>query len=173
MPATLVLGGARSGKTAHALELARRSGLKKFMIVTAPSLDGSMARRIAAHRAERGDDWTVFEEETGIARLLRQIARPDRVVVIDCLTLWLSNLFFREQDFTRETRLLHEALQGAKGEGAEGEIVAISNELGLSVAPETRLGNDFRDAQGLVNQQIAAACAHATLVVAGLPLKLK
>jgi adenosylcobinamide kinase/adenosylcobinamide-phosphate guanylyltransferase len=138
------------------------------MIVTAPEFDRSMARRIARHRAERGDSWTVFEEQTGIARLLRQIARPDRVVVIDCLTLWLSNLYFLERDWMGETDRLGEALSAARG-----EIVVISNELGLGVAPETRLGNDFRDAQGLVNQRIAAACAHASLVVAGMALKLK
>ena len=144
------------------------------MIVTAPALDSSMAKRIAAHRAERGADWTVFEEETDIARLLRQIARPDRVVVIDCLTLWLSNLFFRETtqkmaaDWRAETDRLCEALTGARGDS-----ILISNEVGLGVAPETRLGNDFRDAQGKLNQRIAAACDHATLVVAGLTLKLK
>ncbi|MBB4196488.1 bifunctional adenosylcobinamide kinase/adenosylcobinamide-phosphate guanylyltransferase [Rhodoblastus sphagnicola] len=166
--ATLVLGGARSGKTGHALGLAHRSGLKKFMIVTAPALDGSMAQRIARHRAERGDDWTVFEEETDLARLLRRIAAPDRIVVIDCLTLWLSNLFFRNRDFALETGRLGEAVAAAPG-----EIVAISNELGLGVAPETRLGNDFRDAQGLVNQRIAAACGRVFFVAAGLPLQLK
>ena len=168
MAATLVLGGARSGKTAHALELARRSGLAKFMIVTAPALDGSMARRIARHRAERGDDWTVFEEETEVASVLRRIARPGRVVLIDCLTLWLSNLFYHERDFTDETERLGEAVAAAPG-----SIVVISNELGLGVAPETKLGNDFRDAQGLVNQRVATACAHASLIVAGMELKLK
>jgi adenosylcobinamide kinase/adenosylcobinamide-phosphate guanylyltransferase len=168
MTAHLILGGARSGKTSHALELARQSGRQTFMIVTAPALDTSMARRIAAHRAERGADWTVFEEETDIIRLLRQIARPDRVVVIDCLTLWLSNLFFHEADWSAETDRLCESLRAAAG-----DCVLISNEVGLGVAPETRLGNEFRDAQGKLNQRIAVACDNATLVVAGLTLKLK
>ena len=169
MTATLVLGGARSGKTGHALELARGSGLTKFMIVTAPPRDESMAPRIARHRAEREDDgWTVFEEETDIARVARRIARPGRVVVIDCLTLWLSNLFFQERDMLRETERLAAVLADA-----EGEIVAISNELGLGVSPATQIGNDFRDAQGLVNQRIARACAKVFFVAAGLPLKLK
>ncbi len=168
MASHLILGGARSGKTGHALELAQKSGLRKFMIVTAPALDGSMAQRIARHRAERGDEWTVFEEETEIAPLLRQIARPDRVVVIDCLTLWLSNLFFREADWAPRSAALCGALARAAG-----EIVLISNEVGLGVAPETKLGNDFRDAQGALNQTIAATCDHARLIVAGLPLTLK
>lgn len=169
MTATLVLGGARSGKTGHALELARASGLTKFMIVTAPALDRSMASRIARHRAERENDaWTVFEEETDIARLLRRIARPDRVVVIDCLTLWLSNLFFQDRDLLHEAERLAAVLAGA-----EGAIVAISNEIGLGVSPPTQIGNDFRDAQGLLNQRIARACANVVFVAAGLPLKLK
>jgi len=168
MPATLVLGGARSGKTGHALERARRSGLAAFMIVTAPVYDGTMAQRIARHRAERGEEWTVFEEETELAPLLRRIGRPDRIVVIDCLTLWLSNLFFREWDSVAATERLAEALTHAPG-----QIVLISNELGLGVAPETKIGNDFRDAQGLVNQRIASACDEVVFVAAGLPLKLK
>jgi len=169
MSATLVLGGARSGKTGHALELARGSGLAKFMVVTAPALDASMATRIARHRAERaGDGWTVFEEETDVARLLRRIARPDRVVVIDCLTLWLSNLFFQQTDLLREAERLADVLAHV-----EGEVVAISNEIGLGVSPATQIGNDFRDAQGLINQRIAQACAKVFFVAAGLPLKLK
>ncbi|MCW2283857.1 adenosylcobinamide kinase/adenosylcobinamide-phosphate guanylyltransferase [Rhodoblastus acidophilus] len=169
MTATLVLGGARSGKTGHALELARASGLKKFMIVTAPAVDESMATRIARHRAERANEsWTVFEEQTDVARLARRIARPDRVVVIDCLTLWLSNLFFQDTDLAREADRLAAALAGA-----EGPIVAISNEIGLGVSPPTQIGNDFRDAQGLLNQRIARACDTVVLVAAGLPLKLK
>jgi adenosylcobinamide kinase / adenosylcobinamide-phosphate guanylyltransferase len=169
MTATLVLGGARSGKTGHALELALASGLKKFMIVTAPALDDSMGPRIARHRAEReGDAWTVFEEETDVARLTRRIARPDRVVVIDCLTLWLSNLFFQDRDLASEAEKLAAVLAGA-----EGPVVAISNEIGLGVSPPTQIGNDFRDAQGLLNQRIARACANVVFVAAGLPLKLK
>jgi len=169
MTSTLVLGGARSGKTGHALALARRSGLQKFMIVTAPAQDASMASRIARHRAERADeDWTVFEEETDVARLLRRIARPGRVVVIDCLTLWLSNLFFQDVDILGQADRLAAALAEA-----EGEVVAISNEIGLGVSPPTQIGNDFRDAQGLVNQRIAGACGHVVFVAAGLPLTLK
>jgi adenosylcobinamide kinase/adenosylcobinamide-phosphate guanylyltransferase len=169
MPATLVLGGARSGKTGHALELARGSGLARFMIVTAPSRDETMAPRIARHRAERDDDhWTVFEEEIDVARLLRRIARPGRVVVVDCLTLWLSNLFFQEKDFLREAERLAAALAGV-----EGQVVVISNEIGLGVSPPTQIGNDFRDAQGLINQQVARSCAQVVFVAAGLPLKLK
>jgi adenosylcobinamide kinase/adenosylcobinamide-phosphate guanylyltransferase len=164
----LILGGARSGKTAYALALAENTGLAKGMIVTALAEGPEMQDRIALHRAERSADWLVVEEPRDLCGALRRMAGPDRVVVVDCLTLWLSNLFFAEMDWAAEAAALASLL-----ETLGGEIILVSNEIGFGLVPEHPLGRAFRDAHGRMNQIVAKACDAATLVVAGLPLVLK
>ena len=164
----LILGGARSGKTAYALAVAEKTGLPKGMIVTALAEGPEMQERIALHRAERSADWLVVEEPQDLCGALRRLAGPDRVVVVDCLTLWLSNLFFAQKDWAAEAAALASLI-----ESVGGEIILVSNEIGFGLVPEHPLGRAFRDAHGRMNQIVAKACDAATLVVAGLPLVLK
>jgi len=165
---TLVLGGARSGKTAHALSLAAVTGLAPVYVATAAAGDAEMAARIARHRAERGPDWTTVEEEIDLPRRIVLESRAERVLLVDCLTLWLSNLIFAELDPEAMAAAL---LQAVKRAG--GPLIFISNEVGLGIVPENALARRFRDAQGRLNQQVAAAADRVVFVAAGLPLVLK
>ena len=127
-----------------------------------------MAARIARHRAERGGGWTTVEEPLALAEALAAEARPGRVVLVDCLTLWLSNLMFAGRDVEAEIARLAEAI-GA----LEGPAVLVSNEVGLGLVPETKLGREFRDWQGRANREVARACDAVVFVAAGLPTLLK
>lgn len=160
---SLILGGARSGKSARALALATEPPL--CFLATAEALDAEMAERIERHRAERGPDWLVVEAPLDIAG---PIARH-RVgtLVVDCLTLWLSNLMHAGRDVAAETEALTRALRRS------GRVVLVSNEVGLAIAPENALARRFRDEQGRLNQRVAAVADHVEFVAAGLPLVLK
>lgn len=164
---TFVLGGARSGKTAHAEALTAAAGPKRSYIATAEALDEEMAMRIALHRQDRGNSWETVEAPRDLAGALARIA-ADRVVLIDCLTLWLSNLIHDEADWG-------EALGGLLDDISrrEAAVVMVSNEIGLGLVPETALGRRFRDAQGRLNQEVAARAGKVVFVAAGLPLVLK
>ena len=165
----LVLGGARSGKTAYALSLAQNSRLEKWMIATALAGDWEMQERIARHREERGDGWHVVEEPLDIVGVLRAQAGPDRVLIVDCLTLWLSNLFSEGKDPAAETGRLTETIFDI-----DGDVIFVSNEIGLGLVPNSQLGRAFRDAQGHLNwQKLASACDLVSFVAAGLPFALK
>ncbi|TDR94575.1 adenosylcobinamide kinase /adenosylcobinamide-phosphate guanylyltransferase [Enterovirga rhinocerotis] len=165
---TLVLGGARSGKSAHAERLVRDSGLAPFYLATAEAGDAEMGERIALHRARRGPGWTTREEPLALAEALSAEAREGRAVLVDCLTLWLSNLVFAERDLDAETERLCTALGRLPA-----PVVLVSNEVGMGLVPETPLGRRFRDAQGRLNQAVAAAVPAVVFVAAGLPLRLK
>lgn len=164
----LVLGGARSGKTAYALKLATDSRLERCMVATAEAFDREMKERIALHRAERDKTWRVWEEPIDLAAVLDEIARPDRIIVVDCLTIWLSNLLMKESDHASEVAKL-----AAWVKEKPFPLILVSNELGLGLVPETSLGRAFRDSHGRMNQTVAAACDQVTFVAAGLPLVLK
>lgn len=167
--ATLVLGGARSGKSRHAETLARRTGLARVYLATAEPHDEEMRARIAHHRESRAHDgWTTIEEPLDLAGTLTRESTPDRVILVDCLTLWLTNVMLGGGDIRAAETGLVEAL-GA----AQGPVILVSNEVGLGLVPETPLGRDFRDAQGRLNQAAAAACDRVVFVAAGLPLVLK
>jgi adenosylcobinamide kinase/adenosylcobinamide-phosphate guanylyltransferase len=163
---SLILGGARSGKSARALALAARP--PHLFVATAEALDDEMSDRIARHRAERGETWAVVEEPLDLARVVAAEATAGRTILVDCLTLWLSNLMHHGRDVEAETAALITAM-----EAAEGRIVLVSNEIGLGLSPMNALGRAFRDAQGRLNQRIAAAANHVEFVAAGLPLTLK
>lgn len=165
---TLVLGGARSGKSRHAEHMVLESGLHPIYVATAEARDGEMAERIAHHRDRRGTAWTTLEERFDLVGLLGRETGPDRAVLVDCLTLWLSNIFFDDRAVDDETERLAQALGTLAG-----PVVLVSNEIGLGLVPETRLSRDFRDAQGRLNQAVAAACTDVVFVAAGLPLTLK
>lgn len=166
-PVHLVLGGARSGKTARALALAERFDTR-ILIATAEALDAEMAERIARHRAERGAGWQTVEAPLDLPAALARIRNPHACVVIDCLTLWLSNLMLRARDIERMTEELLAAVANCPA-----MVVLVSNEVGLGLVPETPLGRRFRDAQGRLNQRMAAAADVVEFVAAGLPLRLK
>jgi len=162
---SLILGGARSGKTARALALCAEP--PHTYLATAQPLDGEMETRIAAHRVERGETWGVIEEPLEVAGALRGV-EAGTAILIDCLTLWLSNLMHHERDVEAETDRLIAAL-----DTIPNRVVLVSNEIGLGLVPMEKLSRDFRDAQGRLNQRIAATADHVEFVVAGLPMILK
>ncbi len=161
---TFILGGARSGKSTRALELSLNH--PRVFIATAEPLDDEMSERIALHQAERGPDWGVIEAPLEIANVIND--HRSGTLLIDCLTLWLSNLMHHDRDADAETARLTEALRSAKA-----DVVLVSNEVGMSIAPENALARRFRDAQGRLNQRVAAVADCVEFVAAGLPLRLK
>jgi adenosylcobinamide kinase/adenosylcobinamide-phosphate guanylyltransferase len=162
---SLILGGARSGKSARALAL---SPAPHVFIATAEPLDAEMAERIRLHQAERGPDWGLVEAPLDLADALSANAAEGTTLLIDCLTLWLSNLMHHKRDLAAETAALTQALAEAPG-----RVVLVSNELGIGLAPINALGRNFRDEQGRLNQRVAAVADHAEFIVAGLPVLLK
>ena len=163
---SLILGGARSGKSARALELAAEP--PHVFIATAEALDDEMRERIRRHQAERGESWRLVDEPLELATAIRENAADAHSLVVDCLTLWLSNLMHHGRDIDGETGAVLEAL-----ETAPGRIVLVSNEVGMGLTPANALGRAFRDAQGRLNQRVAAVANHVEFMAAGLPLTLK
>ena len=168
MTLALVLGGARSGKSAHAERMVTESGLGPVYVATAEAGDAEMAERIAHHRARRGGGWRTIEEPDDVEAVLAAEARPDRAILVDCLTLWLSNIMHSGSDIEGRTQALCDTARGLPG-----LVVCVSNEVGLGLVPETPLGRRFRDAQGRLNQAVAAAADRVLFVAAGLPITLK
>ena len=165
---TLVLGGARSGKSARAEALVQGSGLTPVYVATAQALDGEMTERIRQHRLRRGTGWRTLEEPLALAETLAREARPDRAVLVDCLTLWLTNLMVAGRDATAEADRLVAALR-APG----GPVVLVSNEVGLGIVPLDAMSRAFVDHAGRLHQRIAAVADWVQLMAAGLPLDLK
>jgi adenosylcobinamide kinase / adenosylcobinamide-phosphate guanylyltransferase len=165
---TLVLGGARSGKSRHAEALVETSGLACHYLATGTAGDGEMAARIEAHQARRGGQWTLHEEPLALALTLERITAPDRAVLVDCLTLWLTNLLVAERDLEAATAGLLRSL-----ETAGGPVVFVSNEVGQGVVPMNAMARAFVDATGALHQRLAALADRVDLVTAGLPLTLK
>jgi adenosylcobinamide kinase / adenosylcobinamide-phosphate guanylyltransferase len=163
---TLVLGGARSGKSRYAEDLLRQATGPWHYLATAEAGDDEMRQRIAHHRARRGEQWQTLEVPHELANAIGEI--DTGAALIDCLTLWLSNALLAQRDIDTECDRLIAALQAAPG-----PIVAVSNEVGLGIVPDTPLGRQFRDAQGRLNQRVAAIADHVVLMAAGLPLSLK
>ncbi len=164
----LVLGGARSGKSRHAQAAAEAAGDRLVFVATARALDREMADRIERHRADRGEAWRTREAPVDLAATLREEDRPGTVILVDCLTLWLSNLMLGEHDPGLATEALVAVLAGAAA-----RVVLVSNEVGGGIVPANALARRFRDAAGMLNQRVAAAVTQVDLVVAGLPLRLK
>jgi adenosylcobinamide kinase/adenosylcobinamide-phosphate guanylyltransferase len=167
-PLTLILGGARSGKSAFAEALVLGSGLKPVYIATAEALDGEMAERIDRHRERRGAGWRLVEQPLELAAALGEHAGAGRAVLVDCLTLWLTNLLLAGRDPSREADRLLAAL-----EVLPGPAVLVSNEVGLGVVPMDGLSRRFVDEAGRLHQRLAAVAQEAVFMVAGLPLHLK
>jgi adenosylcobinamide kinase / adenosylcobinamide-phosphate guanylyltransferase len=166
----LILGGARSGKSRLAEKLATDSTLPVTYIATSQPLDGEMNERVAHHRQRRPAEWGLIEEPIELARVLRENAAPDRFLLVDCLTLWLTNLLMLENPkrLTQEREALLQALASLPG-----EIVFVSNETGMGVVPLGELTRRYVDEAGWLHQALAERCQRVVLTVAGLPLTLK
>ncbi|MBP0617299.1 bifunctional adenosylcobinamide kinase/adenosylcobinamide-phosphate guanylyltransferase [Jiella mangrovi] len=164
-----VLGGARSGKSAFAEGLVGQSGRAKVYVATGRAFDTEMQARIARHQADRGEGWTTIEAPLDLVGALRRETLPNRMVLVDCLTLWVTNLMMAGSDIEAECAELIDCL----GEGLPGPVVLVSNEVGLGIVPENRMAREFRDHAGRLHQQIAAVAETVTFVAAGLPMKLK
>jgi adenosylcobinamide kinase/adenosylcobinamide-phosphate guanylyltransferase len=166
----LILGGARSGKSRLAERLAADSGLQVTYIATSQPVDGEMNQRVASHRQRRPDSWGLVEEPLALADVLREQAASDQCLLVDCLTLWLTNLLLLDDP----ERLRHErdALLDIVQE-LPGQILFVSNETGLGVVPMGELTRRYVDEAGLLHQALAERCERVVLTVAGLPLILK
>lgn len=181
MTRTLFLGGARSGKSAHAEQLAVASGKEVVYIATGAAGDAEMAERIAHHRAQRPAHWRTVEEPMALAAALAEWRSPQRIVLVDCLTLWLCNLLFSDgrqypdvgaielpERFHQERAALLSELAVARG-----DVALVSNEVGLGIVPWGAVSRCYADEAGRLNQAVAAACDRVVFVAAGLPLVLK
>lgn len=164
----LVLGGARSGKSRHAQRLAEAWPGDPVFLATAQAFDDEMRARIARHRADRDARWRTVEVPLDLPRAIRAEDGAARVLLVDCLTLWLSNLLLAGADPDRAADALAAALAAARA-----RIVLVANEVGFGIVPDNALARRFRDAAGMLNQRLAAVCDATDLVVAGLPLRLR
>lgn len=163
----LVLGGARSGKSTFAQRQVETSGREPVYIATAQAHDGEMVARIAAHAAARDGRWRTVDAPYDLVGALAETAAPHRAILVDCLTLWLTNVMLRGDDVAACCTALVEAVGQL-----QGPAVFVSNEVGGGIVPDNALARRFRDAQGRLNQDMAAVCRKVVLVVAGLPIML-
>ena len=166
-----VTGGRRSGKSSYALDLGESLGDKKLFIATAQALDKEMAERIARHKAERGNGWETMEVPVNISDAIKAASRYD-VVLIDCLTLWLSNLM--HEDNAKEKNII-EKIVGlvTTGTKAKPVIILISNEIGLGIIPDNPLARKFSDLAGIMNQKVATAADMVVMTLSGIPTTIK
>jgi len=166
----LILGGARSGKSRLAEKLAGDSGLEVIYIATSQPLDGEMNQRVALHRQRRPAHWGLIEEPVALARVLKENAGADRCLLVDCLTLWLTNLLMLDdpQRLAQEREALLDCLAELPG-----EIIFVSNETGLGVVPLGELTRRYVDEAGWLHQALAERCQRVVFTVAGLPMTLK
>jgi adenosylcobinamide kinase/adenosylcobinamide-phosphate guanylyltransferase len=167
---TFVLGGARSGKSSFALAKAEAFSGRKAYIATAEPLDDEMKERIQEHKGQRGDDWETFEEPLQIARLIRTAAEEYGVMLIDCLTLWLTNLLCRNRDVEGA---IDDFLNSLLSTSHSSLLFLVSNEVGMGIVPDNALSRKFRDSAGRLNQEVAAIAEEVYLLTAGIPLRIK
>ncbi|MCL4491439.1 MAG: bifunctional adenosylcobinamide kinase/adenosylcobinamide-phosphate guanylyltransferase [Nitrospirae bacterium] len=165
-----VIGGARSGKSSFALSSASALRGSKAYIATAQALDGEMAERIRKHKEERPEEWSTLEEPLKVAGLLKNIRSSYDVVLIDCLTLWLSNVLLGNEEGLTDT--IDEFISALR-ECTAASVYIVSNEVGLGLVPDNALARKFRDISGELNQRVAGIADEVYLVVAGMPLKIK
>lgn len=170
-PKILILGGCRSGKSAHALQLAESMGPRRIFVATCVPHDEEMQRRVDHHRQERGDSWTTREVPLDLAGVIRDCSREADVMLVDCLTLWLSNLLMENDDEARIKESIRDLAQ-AVGSATCG-VILVSNEVGAGIVPENRLARHYRDLAGWTNQAMAAVCDRVVWTVAGIPVTIK
>ncbi len=165
---TLIIGGARSGKSAYGEKLVLNTQLQPVYIATAQAHDDEMCTRISDHKNRRGTSWTTIEEPLALCEVLTNHATPTNAVLVDCLTLWLSNLMMAGKDIEEETAKLAKLMPELAG-----PVVFVSNEVGMGLVPETAVGREFRDHQGRLNQHVALVADSVQFIAAGYPLILK
>jgi len=166
----LIGGGARSGKSRFALEYAEQHYSRRAFLATAQALDGEMRSRIARHRAERRSGWTTIEEPHDVAGAIAANAKKFDGIVVDCLTLWLSNIMLDPgRDTGQELAALEQLLEGE----LPADIVVITNEVGCGIVPDNALGREFRDRAGELNQALARAAREVYWMVFGIPMRVK
>ncbi len=163
-----VLGGARSGKSRFAQARAEAWSLDLVFVATGQPFDNEMIDRITRHQADRGPRWSTIEAPVELATAILEHSRPNRLLLIDCLTLWTSNLLLGDRDISAASRELTEAISTA-----QGPLILVANEVGLGIVPDNALARRFRDEAGRINQAVAAIAEEVTFVAAGLPLKMK
>lgn len=165
----LVLGGARSGKTGFAERLTMRAGARPAYLATAQALDDEMRERVWAHRQQRGPQFVTIEEPLQLSRAIEEAARHHDAILVDCLTLWITNLIVAEQNVAAAV----DELLATLGETRQTRVILVSNEVGLGIVPDNAMARMFRDLAGAAHQRIAEICDDAYFVVAGLPMVLK
>lgn len=169
----LVTGGVRSGKSAFALTEATRVKGERAFIATAEPLDDEMRKRILDHRRARGDDWTTYEEPLRLSDVISEIRSPYKAIIVDCLTLWLSNMMLRGMPVEEESERLVEALKTAQAKTSGGRFFLVSNEVGMGIVPENELARTFRDRAGMLNQRVASLADDVYMLIAGIPVRIK
>ena len=165
---TLILGGASSGKSAYAEGLSLGHSGRHIYVATAYPSDPEMSEKISRHRERRGTKWTTIEEPVSIVKPISNADEPDGLILVDCLTLWLSNLMLANLDVNSEMGKLVEKIKNI-----EASLILVSNEVGAGIVPDNVLAREFRHAQGVLNQEVAAAADEVFFITAGLPTNLK
>jgi adenosylcobinamide kinase / adenosylcobinamide-phosphate guanylyltransferase len=165
----LVLGGARSGKTSFAERLAMRNGHRPVYLATATALDGEMRERVRTHQAQRAGRFLTVEEPIELADAIATAAKANDVILVDCLTLWITNLLEANKDVAEAVEELASMLTDLKA----ARVILVSNEVGLGIVPDNPLARSFRDLAGSAHQRLAEICDDVYLIVAGLPMTLK
>lgn len=165
-----ITGGARSGKSSFAEKRANKVSGNRAYIATAQALDAEMAAKIEKHKRDRGGIWDTFEEPLAVAELLKKLNNKYDVVLLDCLTLWLSNVMARSKDDDIHSR--SDELVGAVA-GFDGVCIVVSNEVGLGIVPDNPLARKFRDCAGMLNQKMAQAADEVYFTAAGIPVRIK
>ena len=166
----LILGGARSGKSAHAQKLAEQGWQHPLYLAPAEALDQEMEKRVKLHREQRGPKWGCVEEPLDVARVILDTTPLRDGILLDCATLWLTNVLLKEGEAAVKTRQ-QELIAALKV--SPSDVIIVSNEVGLGIVPDSALGRTFRDLQGRLNQDLAAIADSVIFVIAGIPMKIK
>ncbi len=169
---TFILGGCRSGKSSLALRTAEAAEAEqRIFIATAVPFDAEMQDRVRRHQAERGAGWKTLEVPLALPEALTEHSREGRVILVDCLTLWVSNLLLERADPAVVESRIAELARAVKA--CAGPVILVSNEVGLGVVPDSQLGRQFRDLAGMANQSMAAGADEVIMTVAGIPVLIK
>ena len=167
----LITGGCRSGKSSHALTLARGVSGEKLYVATAEALDSEMAERIARHQQERGESWETHEEPVELIKVFKQLETRAGVLILDCLTLWISNLLIKDYD---QEHILKEVIRLMdQSDRMQCRLIFVTNEVGAGIVPENKLARNFRDIVGAANQLVASRCDEVIHMVSGISTIIK
>jgi len=166
--ARLVFGGVRSGKSRFAKEATENLNKRRTVIATAEALDAEMEYRIAKHKSDRDESWHLVEAPLHLSAAIRSLNNGESAVLVDCLTLWLSNIMHAGLDLETETAELLASIKASNS-----SLIIVSNEVGMGVVPNSPLGREFRDAQGRLNQLVAGVCSQVDFMLAGIALRIK